>query len=93
MHGNNLSPPGSTNSAHGPFPAVYDSLGHRMIVYGGNTRSRWSPDETLSDVWALNLVTLVWTQLVCTGYTPGARCYHDAICRSATNEMVRILRL
>jgi hypothetical protein len=52
---------------------VYDPNGHRMILFGGFGAGY------LNDVWALDVTTDVWTQLLPAGMPPAVRGYHSAI--------------
>jgi hypothetical protein len=49
--------------------AVYDSLRHRMIVFGGSDWW-WT---WYHDTWALNLSTNIWTELTITDTLPSSR--------------------
>ena len=52
---------------------VYDPNGHRMILFGGFGAAY------MNDVWALDVTTEIWTQLMPAGAPPAARGYHTAI--------------
>ncbi len=54
--------------------AIYDSLGDRMIVYGGNILNAQARRICFGDVWALTLgASPTWSQLPITGPVPPAR--------------------
>jgi type IX secretion system substrate protein/galactose oxidase-like protein len=77
-------PPPSTRWEH---VAVYDSLGDRMIVFGGDSGNKCSTNY-LSDVWSLSMdSTLTWTKLD-PGSGPTARARMVEILDSARNRMV-----
>jgi hypothetical protein len=69
------------NWAHDPSPsaregptAIFDPVGDRMVVFGGNNGSYFN------DVWALSLAGgPAWTQLSPAGTPPSARVGHTAI--------------
>ena len=63
--------------------AVYDTVGDRMIMYGGFT-----PSGTNNDVWSLDMKTLGWTKLTTSGVIPAARARHNAIYDTKRNRMV-----
>jgi hypothetical protein len=52
---------------------AYDSVNHRLLVFGGNTSTSGLVYEETNDVWALDLATLVWTKIVATGDAPTPR--------------------
>src|SRR5205823_9970466 len=72
----------------GPSPryaqsAVYDPVGDRLIVFGGDD------GDLQSDVWALSLGgTPAWAQLSPAGIGPGPRSRHTAIYDPAGGRMV-----
>jgi hypothetical protein len=77
-------PPPSSRSEH---VAVYDSLGDRMIVFGGDSGTKCSTNF-LSDVWSLSMdSTLAWTKLN-PGSGPTARARMVGVLDSARNRMV-----
>ncbi|MEM9023872.1 MAG: kelch repeat-containing protein, partial [Bacteroidota bacterium] len=54
--------------------AVYDSLNHRMIVFGGRAVTGF-----LNDLWSLDLNTNTWTEItVSGGAIPSPRWTHNA---------------
>lgn len=67
----------------GPAPRYYHSAVHdpnpggnpRMIIFGGMT----APTNKYNDTWALDLITLQWTQLSTTGSRPPVCNYHRAV--------------
>jgi galactose oxidase-like protein len=62
--------------------AIYDPLGDRMIVYGGDRLG-----VTLDDLWSLSLQTMAWTQLT-PSPTPGGRANHAAVLDPVRNRML-----
>jgi hypothetical protein len=68
-----LTPSGTPPSARGGHSAIYDPIGKRMIVFGGD-------DGTLpTTVHALDLSTLSWSTLSVSGSPPAGRTYHGAV--------------
>lgn len=73
--------------------AVYDSVGDRIIVFGGISANEWA-STIHDDCWQLKLETdvtgehYVWTQIVAGGNAPGARCGHQAFFERERNRMI-----
>jgi hypothetical protein len=64
---------GATPPARWWHAAVFDPSQRRMVVFGGDTKTRF-----LNDLWVLDLNdTPTWTQLTPTGTLPGARALHS----------------
>jgi hypothetical protein len=60
--------------------AVYDSVGHRLVVHGGRRRAVYPPTERFDDVWTLPLGGRSrWIRLVPSGTSPGKRSDHVGI--------------
>ncbi len=80
-----LEPEGFMPAPRGQHTAIYDSVNHRMIVFGGHS-SYYNWD----DVWALSLTpgSETWTQIAPTGSGPGVRRWHTAVYDQANNQMV-----
>lgn len=82
------------DQAGGPSPrargvAVYDSVGDRMIMFGGRYRDApMMPYDLFNDVWALDLAQLTWQQIQTTGTAPSPRSSTAAVFDAATNELV-----
>jgi len=77
----------SLNTTNNPSPreyatAVYDTVNHRMIVFGGDNAT-----GNLSDVWSLNLSTYAWTQLTDYQNTVSA---HSAVFDPQHNYMIAV---
>ncbi len=71
----NLSPFGTPPPARWNHVAIYDPVGDRMIVHGGESSTQW-----FDDTWALGLSgTPAWTQLAPGGDLPPARSEHSAL--------------
>ena len=69
--------------------AVYDSFGDRMILFGGRSRATSVGAYTnYNDVWALDLNTLRWEELVTSGPAPKARSNPAGGFNPVTNEMI-----
>jgi len=64
----NITPSGTSPAAREYHTAVYDSLGDRMIVYGGLGAS----STIFKDVWSLSMGTPAWTNL-----NDSYACYRD----------------
>ncbi len=80
-----LTPNGVAPSARALHSAVFDMVGDRMLVFGGETLN----SIVLNDVWALSLAGApTWTTLAPEGTAPGARYGHTAIYDSARGRMV-----
>jgi len=77
--------------AGGPAPAprrnaaaVYDSVRHRMVVFGGK-----GLPLTLGDVWAFDLSTNTWADITpSTGPAPAARLTPDAVVDKQNDAMI-----
>ncbi len=82
-----LSTTGGTPAVRQGHAAIYDAVGQRMIIYGGAQYLGGTLVAEYSDVWALDLQTLVWSELTCTGTDPGAG-YAVGIYRSSTRSLV-----
>jgi Galactose oxidase, central domain/Dictyostelium (slime mold) repeat len=50
--------------------ALYDSAGHRMIVFGGEYYDDATGWHAWTDLWSLDLETMQWTELHPTGQPP-----------------------
>ena len=72
-----------TGGARANHTAIWDAVGSRMIVYGGENAA-----GLLGDVWSYNPLTGAWTQLFPSGPAPSARRSHTAIYDSARNRMI-----
>ena len=55
-------PPARANAA-----AVYDPVGHRLVMFGGQ-----GDDARLNDVWALDLRTDRWQRIATVGTPPAS---------------------
>ena len=74
---------GTTPPARALGSAIYDPLGNRVIVFGGRTGSTY-----LNDLWAFDLDTLSWVELVAQGTPPTRRRGHNAIYDPMGHRMV-----
>lgn len=63
---------------------IYDSIGHRMIAFGGRDSSL----TTVNDAWAYDLTSGAWTLLAPTGTKPSPRQGPRAIFDPLANRMV-----
>ena len=89
-----LNPDGTLPPAIIDASAVYDAAGNRMIIFGGNTSTAYSPDPSgrTNDTWILSGAngiggTPTWNQLN-TLNKPPARSDHTAIFDGASQRMV-----
>jgi hypothetical protein len=89
-----LNPDGTLPPALIDASAVYDAAGNRMIIFGGNTSTAYSPDPSgrTNDTWILSDAngiggTPTWSQLN-TLNKPPARSGHTAIFDGASKKMV-----
>ena len=74
-------PPTSRNGASG----IYDPLGDRLIVFGGEN----SGDTFFNDVWALSLSGIpTWSALAPTGSPPSRRRYQTGIYDPVRDRMI-----
>jgi hypothetical protein len=82
----NLTPDSSTPAplARDAMSAVYDSLGDRLVVFGG-----WSGSEFLADLWAFGFSgdSLGWHELQA-GAGPAARRHYALAYDTATRQMI-----
>ncbi len=71
-----LSPSGTPPTPRAGHSAVYDAIGRRMIVFGGENGV-----ESFNEVWALNLIPgrLAWTELTPSGTPPAVRSDHTVV--------------
>jgi len=89
-----LNPAGTLPTARRDASAVYDAARNRLIVFGGNTSTAYSPESSgrTNDTWILSNAngtggTPAWSQLN-TLDKPPARSGHTAIFDSASKRMV-----
>lgn len=52
---------------------VLDKAGHRLVICGGAKLDGTDDPPKINDVWALSLDSLIWSKLVRSGQSPGAR--------------------
>lgn len=82
-HWTQLSPSGPSPSPRSFHTAIYDSLGDRMIVFGGNDGA------SVNDVWALSFAgNPTWSRLSPAGTPPAPREWHVAVFDRARNRML-----
>jgi N-acetylneuraminic acid mutarotase len=81
-----LNPSGSRPPARQAHCAIYDPIGHRMIIYAG---SNWGV-PIMNDVWSLDLTygSEAWQQLFPGGQQPEPRTQHFGIYDQYNNDMV-----
>ena len=84
------SPTGTPPDPRVGHSAVYDPVGERMIVFGGNVDP--NPDPVVGDVWALSLplapAVPAWSLLTTTGTAPPARYDHAAVLDESRGRML-----
>jgi N-acetylneuraminic acid mutarotase len=66
---------------------VYDEIGDRMIVFGGDTGDAYQFAGS-NDVWELDLSTLNWSEIMTSGEVPSPRWYATAIVDPVANDLV-----
>ncbi len=76
--------------SNGPAPEarrdgemIYDPVGKRLILFGGNTDAGLS-----TDTWAFDLSAKTWTKLATTGTPPAGRFGFDAVYDPVGHQMV-----
>jgi len=70
-----LTPSGTPPSPRCFHTAIYDPVGDRMVVFGGDGAT-----FALNDLWALSLgASPEWTLITPSGTPPSPRCFHTAI--------------
>jgi hypothetical protein len=71
----------SAAGARGGYASAIDTKRNRLIIFGGQKGAQATPVVS-NDVWALDLATLTWSQLMPSGTIPasrvGARMIYDA---------------
>jgi hypothetical protein len=85
QHWRALTPAGDQNpSARAHAAAIFDPVGHRMVIFGGR-----GDGGTLNDIWALDLNTTVWTELTpLEGPAPAPRSTPAGVYDDAGHQMV-----
>lgn len=79
-----LDPSGTAPTPRANAAAIYDPLGHRLIVFGGLISG-----GDLNDVWALDLEANAWTELTpSSGPAPRTRWSHNAVYDSGNHQML-----
>ena len=74
---------GPTPPARALGTAIYDPVGNRVIVFGGRSSSTY-----LNDLWAFDLTTNSWVEIVAQGTPPTPRRGHNAIYDPMGKRMV-----
>ena len=77
-----LQTTGATPAPRLGFDAVYDSVGHQMVIYAGQASGFFN------DTWTLNLTTLEWRD-VSPSSRPKARYGHSAIFDPVSRSLVQ----
>lgn len=83
-----LTPVGPLPAARTRSASIYDPLGDRMVIFGGDdTTAGFDPLQ--DDVWALSLsITPAWTRLTESGPPPSLRDSHTAIADPLRDRMI-----
>jgi hypothetical protein len=79
--------PASPPSIRNLHTGVYDTVNHRLMIYGGQDAC----GPLLDEVWVLSNIfsgTITWTQLSIPGPHPAARATHVAAYDQANNRMI-----
>ncbi len=80
-----LVPTGTPPAARSNPGAIYDPVGDRMVLFGGQTLF----GDCLGDTWALTLSgTPVWNQLALSGLAPTPRVFHSVVYDPVRRRMV-----
>lgn len=79
---NQLNPTGSKPAARFGHTLVYDSVRHRLILFGGQAGGFFS------DTWAYDIATNAWRQLASDSAGPSRRYGHSAIYDTARDRVV-----
>jgi galactose oxidase-like protein len=78
-----LTPTGTPPTGRQALASIYDPVGDRMVIFGGNDGS------LRNDVWALSLSgTPAWTNLTPAGTPPTGRYGHSAIYDPVRSQMI-----
>ncbi len=82
---------GTAPSARNGHAGIYDPLGDRMVIYGGEEKSGGL--EVLNDVWAFDLASQTWQRLREGGTgdvqpQPAKRRFHSAVYDASRHRMV-----
>jgi uncharacterized protein (TIGR03437 family) len=77
-----LATTGSTPAPRLGFDAVYDSVGHQMVIYAGQAAGFFD------DTWTLNLTTLEWRD-VSPAARPRSRYGHSAVFDPVSRSLVQ----
>ena len=88
-----LAPTGSLPPARQDHSAVYDPVGNRMIIFGGDQSAGCGGASLLNDVWVLSNAngqggTPAWTHLTPTGGLPSARAEQSAVYDTGGNRLI-----
>jgi hypothetical protein len=69
--------------------SIYDPDGDRMIIFGGRYRKATAGTYTVyNEVWALDLSTLAWSQIMTTGTPPAARSSTAGVYDASSKSLV-----
>ena len=84
-----LNPAGAPPTPRDFSTAIYDPVGQRMVMFGGNASASGAPPaHPVNDTWALSLTgSPAWIQLP-TGFGPSARLAHESFYDPARHRLV-----
>jgi hypothetical protein len=78
---------GGGPSARSSVAGAYDPATKELLLFGGNASTSGLSFTPLSDVWALNLATGAWREIVATGVKPEARLFHSVTLDAASSRL------
>ncbi len=78
---------GTAPSGRSSVAGVYSPATKELVLFGGNASTSGLSFTPLDDVWALNLATGAWREIVATGPKPPARLFHSAALDPATGRL------
>lgn len=78
---------GGGPSGRSSVAGAYNPLTKELVLFGGNSSTSGLSFTPLDDVWALNLSTGAWREIVTTGQKPEPRLFHSATLDPATGRL------
>ena len=83
-----LHPSGTAPTARSDGSAVYDPVGDRILVYGGQVQLSEREFDPTDELWELDLATLTWRQPPASGSLPLPHVGHAAQWDAASGSML-----
>lgn len=78
---------GGGPSGRSSMAGAYNPLTKELVLFGGNSSTSGLSFAPLDDVWALNLATGAWREIVATNQKPEARLFHSAALDPTTGRL------